>query len=164
MDQMVIFQMMQAPIHTIQIETIYIENNSKSHFSPLKDTARIQSKILLHAIPAIISVFAIIASMILLLTFTELPLIAVTYSCYTAAFLLYFAYLEAMYPTKTRLRRLLKELLFVAIKMCTCHLMLIVTIALLHWTHYAMVPIAVLLSSTLNVLMSWLLRKIFPSF
>jgi dolichol-phosphate mannosyltransferase len=36
MNQMVVFQLMQAPIYTLEIETIYLDNNSRSHFAPFR--------------------------------------------------------------------------------------------------------------------------------
>ena len=164
MNQIVKFQLMQLPIYTLPIETIYLDGNSRSHFSPIKDTARIQGIILAHSIPALIMNAVLIAAMIVLFHFTDLPIIAVTYSCYTACFLAYFLWVSIIYPTKSLGRRILKELFFVAVRMCTCHLMLFLTMGLLNVTYFAMVPTMVIFSATFNALLSWALRKIFPSF
>ena len=53
MNQIVEFQMKQAPLYTLPIETIYLDNNSRSHFAPFKDTFRIQSIIFSHSIGAL---------------------------------------------------------------------------------------------------------------
>lgn len=164
MNQMVVFQLMQAPIYTLEIETIYLDNNSRSHFSPFRDTFRIQTIIFMHAIPAIICYAILMALMMIAFKHQMAPIIAVTYVCYTASFLLYFLLLNIIYPTKSFFRRLFKELFFVALRMETCHLFLELTYGLLHWNFYAMVPIFVLVSASLNILFSWLLRKMFPSF
>lgn len=164
MNQMVVFQLMQAPIYTLEIETIYLDNNSRSHFAPFRDTFRIQTIIFLHSIAAIICYAILIALMIIAFKHQMAPIIAVTYVCYTATFLLYFLILNICYPTKHFFRRLFKELFFVALRMETCHLFLELTYGLWHWNFYVMVPILVLISASLNILFSWLLRKMFPSF
>ena len=164
MNQIVDFQLMQSPLYTLPIETIYLDQNSRSHFSPFKDTFRIQTVIFLRAIPAIICNAILMALMIIAFQHEMGLTIGIVYACYTASFLLYFLILNIFYPTKTFFRRLFKELLFVALRMETCHLLLELTLNVFHWTYYAMVPIAVLIGASLNVLFSWLLRKMFPSF
>ena len=164
MNQMVVFQMMQAPIYTLPIETIYLDNNSRSHFSPFKDTFRIQSIIFAHAIPAIICNILLAFLIIMSLRHEMFPLIGTVYAAYTICFLIYFLIINIAYPTKSFFRRLFKELLFTAIKMGTCHLILFITVTLFNWTIYAMVPLAVITATSLNVLFSWLFRKMFPSF
>lgn len=164
MNQMVVFQLMQSPTYTLPIETIYLDNNSRSHFAPFRDTFRIQTIIFMHAIPAIICYGILMALMMIGFQHQMGPVIGIVYTCYTATFLLYFLLLNIIYPTKTFFRRLFKELLFVALRMQTCHLLLELTLTAFHWNFYVMVPIAVLVSASLNVLFSWLLRKMFPSF
>ena len=164
MNQMVEFQLMQAPIYTIPIETIYLDNNSRSHFSPFKDTFRIQSIIFMHSIAALICNALLMFLIIIALKHEMFPLFGVVYASYTICFLLYFLIINIAYPTKSFFRRLFKELFFTALKMETCHLLLLLTVRALNWTIYAMVPLAVLLACSMNVLFSWLLRKMFPSF
>ena len=164
MNQMCVFQLMQAPIYTLPIETIYLDNNSRSHFSPFKDTFRIQTIIFLHSIAALLCTALLMFLLIVAIKHEVFPLIASVYLCYTATFLLYFLLLNIFYPTKSFFRRLFKELFFVALKMETTHLLLELTLTVLHWNYNVMVPIVVFISCTLNVLFSWLLRKMFPSF
>lgn len=164
MNQMVVFQLMQLPIYTLEIETIYLDNNSRSHFAPFRDTFRIQTIIFLHSIAAIICYGILMALMMIAFKHEMAPIIAITYVSYTATFLLYFLILNIAYPTKSFFRRLFKELFFVALRMETCHLFLELTLGVFHWNFYAVVPIFVLISASLNILFSWLLRKMFPSF
>ena len=164
MNQMCVFQLMQAPIYTLPIETIYLDNNSRSHFSPFKDTFRIQTIIFLHSIAALLCTALLMFLLIVAIKHEVFPLVASVYLCYTATFLLYFLLLNIFYPTKSFFRRLFKELFFVALKMETTHLLLELTLTVLHWNYNVMVPIVVFISCTLNVLFSWLLRKMFPSF
>ena len=167
MNQIVVFQMMQAPLYTLPIETIYLDNNSRSHFSPFKDTFRIQTIIFLHSIMAIICNLLLTALLIIAFHYKvtdTLGIFGSTIIAYTGTFLLYFLLINIRYPTQTFFRRLFKELLFVAIKMSTCLGMLQLTVGLFHWSYFAMVPIWVFICTTLNVLFSWLFRKMFPSF
>lgn len=45
----------EIPIHEITIETIYIDNNSGSHFNPIKDSIKIYKEILKYSLSSIIS-------------------------------------------------------------------------------------------------------------
>ena len=164
MNQIVYAQMMQVPMYTLPIETIYLDSNSRSHFSPFKDTFKIQTIIFLHSIAAILCTVLLGAFLIMGINHQVMPIIGITYLSFTAAFLIYFLLLNIFYPTLRFFRRLFKELLFVAIKMETCHLLLLLTINVLHWNAYAVVPPILLLCASLNVLFSWLLRKMFPTF
>ena len=94
MNQMVVFQLMQAPIYTLEIETIYLDNNSRSHFAPFRDTFRIQTIIFVHSIAAIICYAILMALMMIAFKHQMAPIIVVTYVCYTATFLLYFLILN----------------------------------------------------------------------
>ena len=164
MNQIVYCQMMQVPMYALPIETIYLDSNSRSHFSPFKDTFRIQTIIFMHSIAAIICNLLLIAMLMVGLWHNIMPPIGVVYISYTISFLIYFLLLNIFYPTNRFFRRLFKELLFVAIKMETCHGLIVLTVSVLHWTPFAMAPIAVLLCAPLNILFSWLFRKMFPSF
>ena len=164
MNQIVSFQMMQAPLYTIPIETIYLDNNSRSHFSPFKDTFRIQSIIFLCSLHSVIFLALQMFLIVIGIKHEVFPLIVTVYLAYTAVFLLWFLVHNIIYPTKSFFRRLFKELFFVALKMATCHLILELTLTVFHWNYYVMVPIAVISATTMNVLFSWLLRKMFPSF
>lgn len=167
MNEIVVFQMMQAPLYTLPIETIYLDNNSRSHFAPFRDTFRIQTIIFLHSIGAILCnlllTFLLIIAFRNNMTQTMTPM-GVVFCAYTAVFLLYFLIINIFYPTKSFFRRLFKELLFTALKMSTCLLTLFITVYLFHWTYYAMIPISVFACTSLNVAFSWLFRKMFPSF
>lgn len=45
----------EIPIHEITIETIYIDNNSGSHFNPIKDSFKIYKEILKYSLSSILS-------------------------------------------------------------------------------------------------------------
>lgn len=164
MNQIVSFQLMQAPLYTIQIETIYLDNNSRSHFSPFKDTFRIQSIIFVHAIPALICYGLLIFLLIFSLLKIEMPIVGIVHLVYTAVFLIYFLLVNIIFPTKNFFRRFFKDLLFGAIKMETIVGFLLLTVGLFHWHPGVMVPIIVIASGFINVPFSWLFRKMFPSY
>lgn len=164
MNQIVEFQMMQTPFYALPIETIYLDGNSRSHFSPLKDTFRIQTIIFSHSISSLISNLLLIFLMIICFHFKVFSLTGTVITCYSAVFLLYFILINIFYPTRSFFRRLFKELLFTAIKMGSCHIFLLLTMTVLNWPYGAMVPIAVILCTFLNIPFAWLLRKMFPSF
>ena len=164
MNQMCYFQMMQSPTVVLPIETVYLDNNSRSHFSPFKDTFRIQTIIFMRSLIAIFCCALLSFLMILGFKYEMAPSIGIVYTCYTAVFLLYFLLINIVYPTQNFFRRLLKELLFTAIKMVTCHLLILLTVDLFNWTYYAMVPICVFLCTFINIPFAWLFRKMFPSF
>lgn len=164
MNQIVSFQLMQAPLYTIQIETIYLDNNSRSHFAPFRDTFRIQSIIFAHAIPALLCYALMIFLLIFGLLKIEMPIYGIVHLVYTAVFLIYFLLVNIIYPTKNFFRRFFKDLLFGAIKMETIFGFLLLTVGLFHWHPGVMVPIIVIASGFINVPFSWLFRKMFPSY
>lgn len=164
MNQIVEFQLMQIPYYSLPIQTIYLDGNSRSHFSPFKDTFRIQTIIFSHSIDALICNLALIFLMIIGFKYDVFPLTGIVILSYSVCFLLYFLILNIFYPTRSFFRRLFKELLFTAIKMGSCHIFLLITVGDLNWPYQAMVPIAVIGCSFFNLLFAWLFRKLFPSF
>lgn len=66
MDMLALATKRSIPIHEIAIETIYINNNSSSHFRPVRDFSRICSVILKHTLPLFISILFYIAGFIFL--------------------------------------------------------------------------------------------------
>lgn len=62
------------PIKEIDIETIYIDNNKKSHFNPIKDSYRIYKEIIKFSLSSIISfILDFILYTIFLITFKKAP-------------------------------------------------------------------------------------------
>ena len=164
MNQIVSFQMMQLPLYTIPIETIYLDNNSRSHFSPFKDTFRIQSIIFSHAIGALCCYALMIFLMIFAMDKIPMPMVGVIHLVYTMVFLIYFLIENIFYPTNSFFRRTFKDLLFGAIKLETIFGTLCLTTYVLHWDYHIIIPIITILSGFINVPFSWLFRKMFPSY
>ena len=66
MDMLSLAKQRSIPIHEIAIETIYINNNSGSHFRPVRDFSRICSVILKYTLPLFISILFYIGGFIFL--------------------------------------------------------------------------------------------------
>ena len=164
MNQIVEFQMKQAPLYTLPIETIYLDNNSRSHFSPFKDTFRIQSIIFSHSIGALCCYALMIFLMIFAMEKIPMPMVGIIHLVYTAVFLLYFLIENLFYPTNSFFRRTFKDLLFGAIKLETIFGTLCLTTYVLHWDYHIIIPIITILTGFINVPFSWLFRKMFPSY
>ena len=162
MNEITSFQLKQYPIYTLPVETIYLDNNSRSHFSPFLDTCRIQFIIFLHSIPAIIAFLLTNVSLFYFYskgyTFYGLiiPLV------YTVIALIYYLVSSLINPSKTPFRRLAKELLFTAVRMVFCFAF--VSLGLLIKIPYqVLIPIGTTLASGFNVLLSWAFRKMYST-
>lgn len=164
MNQIVEFQLMQVPLYTLPIETIYLDSNSRSHFSPFKDTFRIQSIIFMHSILSLICYAILIPLLILAIKYIEMPLVSIVPLTYTSVFLLFVLLENIFYPTKSFFRRLFKDALFGALKMESLFLLLYLTVVVWNWNYCVMVPILTILTAFINVPFSWLFRKMFPSY
>ncbi len=165
MNQLIRCQMMQYPVYSLPIQTIYADaENSTSHFRPVRDTLKIQGIILWHSIPAL---FTNALLMFLLITFMErdmAPLWLDTFLAYTSCFFLYFLLLSIFYPSQRFYRRLGKELLFTAIRLAACYQLLSLFISVLHLPVIPFVVLSVILSAYLNVLLSWAFRKVYRAY
>ena len=160
MNQITSFQLKQYPIFTVSIETVYLDGNSRSHFSPFLDTVRIQTVIFLHSIPSIICFAALLVSLLLLYskgyTFYNFVIILL----YSIEALTYFLVSSLINKSKTPFRKLAKELLFTAIRMAFCFAF--VSLALLIKIPYQVaIPVGMVLASGFNVLLSWAFRKMY---
>ena len=162
MNQITSFQLKQYPIYTLPIETIYLNNNSRSHFSPFLDTCRIQSIIFIHSIPAIISFLLLNVSLFYFYSkgYTLYGLIIPL--VYTIISLVYYLVSSLIHPSRTPFRRLAKELLFTAVRMVFCFA--VVSLGLLIKLPYQLlIPIGTTLASGFNILLSWAFRKMYST-
>lgn len=138
-------QMKKIKIEEIPIETIYLDNNSSSHFNPKLDTFRIQRTIWLNTLPALMCGLLSIALLLVLSATLR------TWNRYLLFLITYVFYFEAstgvtalIWPTRKMGRRVLVEGGYATIKtflvggffalfFSVCHLYAVVayTIALL---------------------------------
>lgn len=162
MNQITLFQLKQYPIFTLPIETIYLNNNSRSHFSPFLDTCRIQFIIFLHSIPAIFAFCLLNVSLFYFFskgyTFYGLiiPLV------YTVISLIYYLVSSLLHPSKTPFRRLAKELLFTAVRMVFCYAFIMLGL-LIKIPYQVLIPVGTILASGFNILLSWAFRKMYST-
>ena len=162
MNEITSFQQKQYPIFSLPVETIYLDGNSRSHFSPFLDTCRIQSIILFHSIPAIICFILLNASLIYLFTKGYSLYGLVIPLVYTILSLLYYLITSLIHPSKSPFRRLAKELLFTAIRMVFCYAVVMLGL-LIKIPCYIIIPIGTVLSSGFNILLSWAFRKMYST-
>ena len=160
MNQITSFQLKQYPIFTVTIETVYLDGNSRSHFSPFLDTVRIQSIIFIHAIPSLICFFLLLGSLFYMYhigyTFYNFVIILL----YSLVSLIYFLISSLIYRSKTPFRKLAKEMLFTAVRMLFCFAFVSST-TLLKFPYQAAIPLGMVLASGFNVLLSWAFRKMY---
>ena len=162
MNEITSFQLKQYPIYTMPIETIYLDGNSRSHFSPFLDTCRIQGIILIHSIPAILCFCLLNASLFYLYSKGYTYYNLVIPLVYTIISLLYYLVSSLLHPSKSPFRRLAKELLFTAVRMvfCFAFVSLALSIKILY---QVAIPVGTVLASGFNILPSWAFRKMYST-
>lgn len=117
MNQIMLFQHKHYKINYLKIETVYLNDNSSSHFHPFRDMFRIQCIIFHHSIMSLIALIATITIFELLIHFTNLNHILNFFIAEWAGFTLLFALLSARYATFHTWYRLKKEFLFFLIRL-----------------------------------------------
>lgn len=165
MNQIVRFQLKQYPIITLPIKTVYLDNNSRSHFSPFKDTVRIQGIILSHSFGSLIWTALTIFFLIL---FNNLNIFRTVFQNIICTSLLTFGiYLLLMTifsSTSKFFRRTIKEAMFSAIRTLITYYLIISVVKFFPHLFNVISPIAVLTSCSFNVFFAWALRKVFKTF
>ena len=167
MNQITLFQMKQYPMIALVIETVYLDHNCRSHFSPFKDTMRIQSKIVRHGLLSMVCLVINILLALLLFKANLFPLNTITsiFVANVSTFALYFILLNIFYPSKNFFRRLWKELLFLAIRTdIQLHTLSFLLIPEAYFLNPVFVPIVYVLTCATNILFTWVFRKVFRTF
>ncbi len=159
MNQITAFQLRQYTIHTVEIDVIYLDNNSRSHFSQFKDTMRIQFKIFFKGLPALLCLCALIAGLICLYHFGYVYYHTVVLGGYLAATILYLILISIIQPSKKPFRRIFKELAYTFIKMAFVFAMMWLFVNLIGLTPYAAIPLFTFIAAWLNLLLPYLFRK-----
>ena len=159
MNQLSSFQLRNYTIYTLPIEVIYLDNNSRSHFSQFWDTLRIHSKIFYQGIPQLICLGLLIAGLIVLYHFGygfyHLPVLG----GYLASTLLYLALASFIQPSKRPWRRVGKEMLYALLKMSFAFGLMWLLCNVAHLTYYASIPISVLLACFFNLFIPIIIKK-----
>ena len=160
MNEIVSFQLNQYPIYALPIETIYLDSNFRSHFSPFLDTCRIQAKILIKSIPALICNALLILSLIFMYSKGYTAWNTVIILMYTIFSLIYYLILSIFHKSSLPYRRLAKEELFSIIRAAWCFI-LVTVCQLIKIPYQVSIPVSVILASGLNILLSWAFRKMY---
>ncbi len=159
MNQMINVQMSQRKVTALPIDTIYLDNNSRSHFVSFQDTFRIQLAIFLNWLPALITFISSLVAILVMyangLIYNGMTVLLV----FGIAFLVRLITYSIMYPTKRMWRRVGKELLTTVVEGGVCF---IVTYFLFKYSSIPFgvyIPISMLLGAGLMYLLFWVNRK-----
>lgn len=112
------FQLKRFRYEEVQIQTIYLDNNASSHFSPALDTFRIQRVIWTY------DLLPLVCFLTCWILFTTLDTLLIEYipTCVTFTFMMafnlcmYFGLISLFYPTRQVGRRAMVEGIFYSIK------------------------------------------------
>ena len=155
MNQLTSFQLRQYTIVRVPIEVIYLDNNSRSHFSQFKDTMRIQFKIFFKGLPALICLLLLIAGLITLYHYgygyDYYHLLVL--GGYIAAALLYIVLLTIIQPSQKPLRRIGKELLYAFIKGAFVFALMWLFCSVIGLTYYVGIPLFIFIACWVNLLL-----------
>ena len=160
MNQIINLQMMYVTYETVEIETIYLENNNKTHFAPIKDTLGIQSHIIVHALPEIICNLILVTSLYLYFAFSNLPTYFTVFTSYLGVGLLYLLFLVIFYRVKSYRRCLIYESSSLLLRTLISYLFIYLLIDLANLNYYIFVPLIVFLVSFINIPLSYVLHKL----
>lgn len=159
MNQMINVQMSQRKVTALPIDTIYLDNNSRSHFVSFQDTFRIQLAIFLNWLPALITFIGSLVAILVMyangLIYNGMTVLLV----FGIAFLVKLITYSIMYPTKRMWRRVGKELLTTVVEGGVCF---IITYFLFKYSSIPFgvyIPISMLLGAGLMYLLFWVNRK-----
>ena len=159
MNQLTAFQLRQYTINSLPIDVIYLDGNSRSHFSQFMDTMRIQFKIFFKGLPALICLCLLIGGLITLYHFGygyyHLPVLG----GYLASTALYLILIGIIQPSQKPLHRALKELFYALIKMVFVFGMMWLFCNVIHLSFYAGIPLFTFIACWFNLLLPLLFKK-----
>ena len=159
MNQLTSFQLRQYPIITLPIDVIYLDSNSRSHFSRFWDTIRLHLKIFIQGIPSLLCFGSLIAGLILLYHFGYGYYHLAILGGYIASALLYLLISSIVQPSHKPLVRIGKELIYADIKMVLVFGLMYLFTNLCKISYYITIPVLVTLMCSLNLLIPYLIRK-----
>ena len=152
-NQLTSFQLRDYHIETMPIDVIYIENNSRSHFKNVRDTAKLHFKIIYKGLPALFCLMALIGSLITLYHFNYSYHHLMVFPVYLVTTLFYIGLLSIFEPSRTPARRMFKELIYSIIKMTFVFLMMYLFIDAFGMSFYISIPLLVIVACIYNVLL-----------
>lgn len=158
MNQIVLFQIKQYDIIPLPIETIYLEKNSRSHFSPVIDTIKIQSRIFSHSIIALLcNVLLILGIYFGIKNGYHSALVVSVF--YFATTLIYLAAISGLYPSKEPFKRMVKECGYMLMRLLLTWVIIFAFVDNLKMPIEVFAPIGVFFSAFMNFVVSFFLRK-----
>jgi len=158
--QIISFQLKNYKILYMPIDTIYLDNNSKSHFTTVKDSLRLHISIFLYALPALICNALLLASLLVCYQngFTLYHLIIPI--LYLVATALYFGVISLLYPSKKPIKRLLNEFLFCALRATFVFLFVFLLSLIPGVSCLVLIPIGMFIATAINYWVALLKYKI----
>lgn len=159
MNQLTSFQLRDYKIITFPIDVIYIDSNRKTHFQAIRDTIRIQLKIIIPGIPAICCLLLTIAGLLTLYHFNLSFYHLMVFPVYIFSALLYSFLLSFIQPSQKNGKRLLKEILYSVVKMSSVYLLMYLLVNAFGLTFYAAIPFLVVLAVGYNLLLPRVLKE-----
>ena len=156
-------QIKRLKFEEVPIETIYLNNNSSSHFKPNLDTFRIQRTIWTNAVVPLMCALMSIAILAVLSLIWREPLIN-RYLFLAISYLFYFEFLMGItafvWPTRKMGRRILIEGIYATIKTVMVFVIFTVLFELCHFYAVIAYIIALLLTFLTNFPLAYLAWKI----
>lgn len=153
-NQLTSFQLRNYQIVTMPIEIIYIENNSKTHFSNFKDTTLLHLKIINKGLPALLCLALLITGLILLYHFGYIYYHLMVFPCYIASSFLYIGLISIIEPSRRPIKRMCKELIYTFIKMTFVFLLMYLFINAFRMSYFVSIPVLVILACFYNLLLA----------
>jgi len=154
------FQMKEYLLLTMPIETIYIEKNASSHFSPVKDTIKIQKVILSYYGPALINFVISFLSVTLLNIFCSfLNAYLISSIAFTLGFIFGYIILFLKFESKNPKKRFIKELIYFLLRFVVFAGIFALFFSLIKLNILASFFIAFIISTFSNFLFSFIFRK-----
>ena len=153
MNQLTSFQLRDYRIITMPIDVIYIDGNSKSHFSNFTDTVRIHSRIIIPGIPSIICFLLTMASLLTLYHFNYSFYHLMVFPAYLVWSLFYALLLSFVHPSNNPIKRMLKELLFTTVKMTSVFMLMYLFVDAFKLTYFVAIPLLMILAISYNLIL-----------
>ena len=159
MNQLTSFQLKQYTIHRVPIDVIYLDNNSRSHFSQFWDTMRIQWKIFIQGIWSLLTLCLLIGGLITLYHFGYSYYHLTILGGYIAATTLYLLVSMIIHPSRNLKVRIGKEYLYTLIKMSVVYPLMWLFVDVVHAPYFVMIPLLLVAASFINLLGAYISSK-----
>ena len=158
-NQIINIQMSQRKVTSHPIDTIYLDNNTRSHFESFKDTFRIQLAIFLNWLPALLTFFATLATLLVMYSLGYIYNGMIVWFVFGAALLTRLLAYTIMYPTKRIWKRVGKEILSIVVEGSICFIISYFLFKYSSIPYGVFIPFSMILGVGVNYLIFWECRK-----